>query len=384
MYEILLSLDNQTLKHHYKPKKGWLNDPNGLVYFKGYYHVFYQHLQNHEAPYSDEFEAMVWGHTRSKDLVHWEELPVALQADMPYDKHGVWSGTAIVKDDILYLFYAGVYQPDRDGPRKETVCMAYSNDGERFYKCDKNPLISEYPSEGGSDFRDPALIEVNGVYYMLVATGNKAESVGRLLLYKSDDLLNWNYQGVLSEWADCRYCECPSFLKWGDKFFIATSIVKKDAIVVENKGIHSTMLYGDFDGKKFNVDFSGCFACGPDQYAGQVFKDDKKRMLMISWISGWHYVEHNTSKCIGCLSTPLEIKVKDGKFYGYPVEEARFLLKDDDPAIKRTKDGFVVERKEFPSVYHKGEIKQLEVIRDEYILEIFVNKGEYVYSIVLC
>ena len=88
------------LQRHYRPARGWVNDPNGLVYFQGYYHVFYQHAPNHEVPWK---EPMHWGHARTKDFLTWEELPVALYPDQPYDKGGCWSGTAIVKDDVLYL-----------------------------------------------------------------------------------------------------------------------------------------------------------------------------------------------------------------------------------------------------------------------------------------
>ena len=97
MFENIHQLDNDQLKKHFYPKKGWINDPNGLVYFNGYYHAFYQHLQNHEFSYNNmikndtaDFEAMVWGHARSKDLVNWEEMPIALYADKKYDTDGVW------------------------------------------------------------------------------------------------------------------------------------------------------------------------------------------------------------------------------------------------------------------------------------------------------
>ena len=93
------------LKYHYKAKGGWMNDPNGLVYFNGYYHVFYQHAPHHSVPWQ---EPMHWGHARTKDFIEWEELPVALTPSEPYDRSGCWSGTAIVKDGRLYLFYTGI------------------------------------------------------------------------------------------------------------------------------------------------------------------------------------------------------------------------------------------------------------------------------------
>lgn len=136
---------NVPLKFHFATKKGWINDPNGLVYFKGYYHIFYQHAPNFEKPWQDN---MHWGHARTKDFLEYEELPVALFPDMPYDKDGCWSGTAIVKDETLYLFYASIH----DGI--QSVSVAYSDDGINFTKYKNNPVIEGYPSDGCPDFRD--------------------------------------------------------------------------------------------------------------------------------------------------------------------------------------------------------------------------------------
>lgn len=104
---------------------------------------------------------------------------------------------------------------------------------------------------------------------------------------------------------------------------------------------------------------------GPDQYAGQVFTDHKGRNLLITWIPGWKYARF-AEKDIGCLSVPREITIRNGKIYGYPVEEVRHLLRDSDPVI------------------HKGKITDLKILRDEYIIEVFVNGGETVYSALLC
>ena len=135
----------QKLNYHFKPKKGWINDPNGLVYYKGYYHVFYQHAPDFEVPWQ---QPMHWGHARTKDFLSWEELPVALYPDRPYDNNGCWSGTAIVKDDVLYLFYASVAEEEKT----QTVSVAYSLDGIHFEKYVKNPVIDRYPADGGPIF----------------------------------------------------------------------------------------------------------------------------------------------------------------------------------------------------------------------------------------
>ena len=115
----------QKLQHHYKTKKGWVNDPNGLVYFKGYYHIFYQHCPDFE---TTTHQPMHWGHARTKDFLSFEELPIALYPDMEYDKAGCWSGTAIVKDDVLYLFYSSIHKSEDGKDNIQTVSVAYSTD----------------------------------------------------------------------------------------------------------------------------------------------------------------------------------------------------------------------------------------------------------------
>ena len=360
------------LKHHYIPRKGWLNDPNGLVYYKGYYHVFYQHAPNFERPW---LECMHWGHARTKDFIEWEELPVALAPGDSYDRCGCFSGTAVVKNDILYLFYASI---DRNGgPLIQTISVAYSEDGINFTKYHGNPIISEYPKEGSDDFRDPAVCYIDGQYYCVIASGNPNDRAARLLLYKSDDMFNWNYIGVMSEWADGKCTECPSFMEAeGGNYLLATSVCPID-------GDHYfSVMYGDFKNDKFTAKYIANVDKGPDQYAGQVFRDDKGRNILITWIPGWKY-SHSFEKNIGCLSVPREMKLVDGKIYGYPVEEVQHLLKDEDESVIRTADGFIVNRTNRDPVVYNGEIKDIKIIRDEYILEIFVNGGQEIFSILL-
>ena len=143
----------QKLSYHYKPRKGWINDPNGLVYFRGYYHVFYQQAPDFEEPWH---QPMHWGHARTRNFLTWEELPIALFPDRDYDKDGCWSGTATVKDGVLYLLYASVC----DGKKTQTVSVAYSEDGIHFKKYESNPVIAHYPADGCPDCRDPAVCRV--------------------------------------------------------------------------------------------------------------------------------------------------------------------------------------------------------------------------------
>lgn len=360
-------------KYHYKPASGWINDPNGLVYFNGYYHVFYQHAPDYELPWK---QPMHWGHARTKDFLHWEELSVALKPDTMYDKDGCWSGTAIVKDGKLYLFYASIGDVTGGEAKNQTVSVACSADGINFEKCKENPVIRQYPADGGPDFRDPAVCEIGGTYYCVMASGNREERKARLLLYKSGDLLRWEYDGVMREWDECKYAECPSFMQTENEFLLAASVCPLC------KRHYFSLMYGSFIDEKFVPHCTAEADNGPDSYAGQIFSDDKGRNILISWVPGWKYQGY-AERDIGCLSVPREINRTGDRITAYPVEELRHLLKDSDPAVTRTDSGFIIKRSGREPVVYVGEIRSLEIIRDEYILEVYVNGGEQVYTVIL-
>ena len=363
----------QKLSYHYRPQKGWINDPNGLVYYKGYYHIFHQYAPDFETPWK---QPMHWGHARTKDFLSWEELPVALYPDHEYDNNGCWSGTAMVKDDVLYLFYASIHTPEGTKEKIQTVSVAYSTDGIHFEKYEKNPVIATYPPEGGPDFRDPAVCCIDGTYYCVMATGNPQDKAGRLLLYKSQDLLAWEYVGVMCQWDGCKFAECPSFLPANQQFLLAASVCPLD------REHYFSLMYGSFLEDKFYIRYSSQVDKGPDQYAGQVFQDPEGRNILISWVPGWRYKGY-AAKDIGCMSLPRELKCEDGRITAYPVREVQHLLQDSDPALERTENGFVIRRQGREPVVYEGEISELKLLRDGYLLEVFVNGGEAVYTALL-
>ena len=363
----------QRLNYHYRPQKGWVNDPNGLVCFDGYYHLFYQHCPDFEIPWQ---QPMHWGHARTRDFLHWEELPVALFPDCSYDNNGCWSGTAIVKDGTLYLFYASVHTPEGSSEKIQTVSVAYSRDGITFQKYAENPVIREYPEDGGPDFRDPAVCCIDGTFYCVMATGNPSDRAGRLLLYRSDDLYHWSYEGIMSEWDDCHYTECPSFMKAKDGYLLAASVCP------HKKRHYFQMMFGDFKNGKFDLQHRAEVDKGPDQYAGQVFTDHLGRQLLISWIPGWKYQGY-AARDVGCFSVPREIKLTSGKITAYPIQELQHLLKDEDPCLVRTPNGFTVERSGRAPLVYEGEIRDLKILRDGFVAEIFLNGGEEVYTALL-
>ncbi|MBR6812862.1 MAG: glycoside hydrolase family 32 protein [Oscillospiraceae bacterium] len=361
------------LKYHFKPRRGWMNDPNGLVYFNGQYHIFYQHAPDFEQPWK---QPMHWGHAVTNDFISWQELPIAIYPDREYDKIGCWSGTAAVKDGQLWLIYASV-RDGQNGDQLQGVSAVRSKDGIHFEKVDANPLIGHYPPDGGPDFRDPALCLADDGYYCVMASGNPESHEARLLLYKSDDLISWQYKGIMCSWENSEFAECPSFISAGEgKYLLAASVCPYD------KPRYFSLMYGKFENGKFTAQNTFQPDRGPDQYAGQVFRDHKGRNLLITWIPGWGYEEASVHN-IGCLSVPRELTYKDGKVFAYPPREVQHLLKDSDPCVMRTENGFVIHRSGRESLVHEGEVRALAILRDEYVAEVFVNGGECVYSVLL-
>ena len=364
----------QPLQYHYKHKKGWMNDPNGLVFFDGYYHVFYQHAPDYEIPWK---QPMHWGHARTRDFLAWEELPVALTPEHDYERNGCWSGTAIAKDGVLYLFYASVRRDPETRVYHQTVSVAYSTDGIHFEKYAHNPVIDRYPPEGSVDFRDPAVCLIDGSFYCVMASGNPEAKMARLLLYRSEDLFSWEYRGVMCEWESGKFAECPSLMQMADGTCLLT------ASVCPLEGPHYfSVMHGRFVDGVFRIEASATPDKGPDQYAGQAFCDDRGRCLLLAWIPGWSYAGF-ASRDVGCMSLPRELTVKDGRIYAYPPAELQHLLRDSDPSVQRTERGFVISREGRAPVVYEGEIRELKVLRDGYLVEVFVNGGEAVYTVLL-
>jgi beta-fructofuranosidase len=191
--------------YHFAAPAGWINDPNGLVHFRGEYHLFYQHH-----PYSAKWGPMHWGHAVSADLLRWRHLPIALAPTEPYefsgDACGCFSGSAVEHEGKLVLMYTG------DSPAhtpRETQCIATSDDGVVFSKHSGNPVIANFPAEGSHDFRDPRIWRHGDEFYALVGTGR--DGIGKVVLYRSLDLANWEYLGVAaqSDGSQGHMWECP-------------------------------------------------------------------------------------------------------------------------------------------------------------------------------
>ena len=182
---------------HLKAPENWINDPNGFIYFKGRYHLFYQHF-----PYAPMWGTMYWGHAVSDDLVHWSHEKIALFPTKDYDRNGVFSGSAVEKDGKMYLYYtANRYLKEQDenihvadGEYEESQAMIISEDGFHFDNWNGKkqiiPVIRDDETADSMDTRDPKVWEENGVYYMILGSTYKHE-IGRLELEDNYSLIDY-------------------------------------------------------------------------------------------------------------------------------------------------------------------------------------------------
>jgi beta-fructofuranosidase len=360
--------------YHISPRKGWLNDPNGLIYYKGIYHVFFQYY-----PTLPAARDKLWGHMVSDDLLHWKELTPALTPDTVNDDWGIWSGSAIEKDGQMYLFYTGLRSSgagtayEVPGHGQFGQCLATSTDGISFKKSALNPLIPLFPpANGDPTFRDPSVSYYNGTYYMMCASKNG-------LLYKSDDLLSWTYVGVPYQTGGI---ECPDFKPYGDKYLY---IFSQGTLGDVNTTVK--FAYGAFDGQAFTPEIMAGPEKGPFFYAPQTMIDAKGRHILLAWM--YEFVDghavgngsHENPGVDGALTIPREITVKDGKIYSYPVEEYRHLLKDGDADVIVTDTTVTlnVPRAKQPS-FTAEKITDVKIFREGNCLEVFINGGEAVFT----
>ena len=357
--------------YHFEPTAGWINDPNGLCFYNGQYHAFFQYN-----PYAPRWDTMHWGHAVSEDLIHWTQMETALYPDQPYeDEGGCFSGSAVEKDGMLYLLYTAV-------SRKlgEAQALASSRDGIRFDKCADNPLIRQGPyctAEGRNpDFRDPKVIFAFGKYCMVLGACNGTQ--GQVLLYTSLDLIRWQYEGILyASDAFGGTPECPDLYPLGDKWVLMFSAIKPTVA-------STVFVVGEFDGHSFTAEQEFYSELGPDFYAPQSFEAPDGRRILISWFYRWDKELPEGAQTAGALSIPREVTLRDGRIYNYPVAEARHLLTETCPYVQicgttvtvSGLDGREILKKDLLNINGLTAIEKAEILFDTKAVEIFINDGQ--------
>ena len=409
--------------YHITPEKGWMNDPNGLVEYNGVYHVFYQadpeHLIN---------ENIGWGHKISSDLLHWEECQPALLPDQSYDRDGCFTGSAVIKDDKMYLLYTG--HVNQESGYIETQNLAVSKDGIHFEKYDGNPVIKNPPADTTMRFRDPKIWEKNGNYYAVIG-GETEDKCGKVVYYRSRDLQEYTYCGVFadSDGSIGNMWECPNFVQIGNTDVL---IISPKGLEKEN-GFSASFESGYMTGK-MNYE-EGMFSHasykkldhGFDFYAPQVMECGDRKILF-AWFAipdspgiemedGWRHLltiprELKVASDNSLLMTPIEElkklrtkvleKTVPGSSWNCNIEnqplellltgryeELCFEIADkNEPLLEFTlkKDNIVLNQKREDGwqirtcSYYDDIMRKMQIYMDYSTIEVFINDGRYVFS----
>ena|SRR6218665_2602008 len=304
---------------HFTPEAKWMNDPNGLIYLNGKYHLFYQYH-----PESAVWGPMHWGHAESTDLLHWKHLSIALYPD----KLGmIFSGSAVVdkentagfgKNALIAIF---TYHNDeiwKAGKKNtESQALAYSLDeGKTWTKYKGNPVLN---NSGEQDFRDPKVFwnESSSKWIMVLAVGDKIK------VFSSPNIKDWTFESDFKpdDLPDLGVWECPDLFPMKIK---STGETKWVMIVnhgdkAPNGGSGTRYFVGNFDGKTFAENQKSIWLDkGTDFYAAVTFSnvpDDKK--ILLGWMSNWQYApEVPTDAWRSAMTLPRELELTtNGYFY---------------------------------------------------------------------
>ena len=299
---------------HVTGRTGWINDPNGLIYYGGKYHAFFQHN-----PYDTKWGPMHWGHVVSDDLTNWEYLPNALVPGDDFDKNGCFSGSAIIHGGRLWIIYTGFIENAGGDSIRQVQCLAESADGVTFKK--HGIVIGEDHLPGGyapSDFRDPKVWLHGGIFWCIVAA-RKTEGRGRILLFKSLDLFNWEFVsdlfGVDSKGT---MIECPDYNEeLGYLLFCEQFQPSENGI---HLNVHTCRFCTgkiDYSSGLFVENTRGIVDYGFDVYAPQTFADDN---IVMGWLNMWdRTVPSEKYGFSGMLTVPRGVFIKDGRLHQEPI-----------------------------------------------------------------
>lgn len=275
--------------YHFASQYGWINDPNGFSIFNNEYHLFYQYY-----PYASQWGPMHWGHAKSSDGIKWEHLDVALAPDKQYDQGGCFSGSAIEKDGKLFLMYTGHLPNETDeNLTRQNQNIAISEDGVSFKKYENNPVLTEDDIPEGSsivDFRDPKIFEKDNVYYCVIGS-KTVNNEGQVLLYRSEDLLKWDYVSVFLPYNKYlgTMVECPDFVQIGNKeYFVLSAMNYKDEKTGKVYNHISWLIEGEVDWNSFVFEMKNIKEMdrGLDFYAPQTVASEDGPVA-IAWMQGW-------------------------------------------------------------------------------------------------
>lgn len=287
---------------HFTPAKNWMNDPNGMVYADGTYHLFYQYN-----PQSNDWGNMSWGHATSTDLIHWTEQAVALRRDELGD---IFSGSAVIDKDNTAGFGANAMVAIYTSASSvQQQSIAYSTDGgNSFTRYTSNPVIKN----NDDNLRDPKVFwhEDSKQWVMALAKG----WLRGVEFYGSTNLKNWNHLSTFVVDLPGRpslQWECPDLIQMGDKWVLLVSVNPGGPVL----GSGTMYFVGQFDGKEFKadaLDYPLWLDYGMDNYAGVTWSNTGDRKLLIGWMNNWSYAgDVPCSPWRSAMTLPRELKLTE-------------------------------------------------------------------------
>ncbi len=294
--------------YHFLPVAGWMNDPNGTIHRSGWFHLFYQHN-----PYADVWNTIHWGHARSRDLVNWEHLPIALFPSRDLGEDSCFSGCCtITPAGQPVIFYTKVGPRPEHAPREQWAALG-DEELLAWKKHPRNPILT-VDNHGGpaikGDWRDPYVFHTEGRTFMVVAAtlADKAGGDFVVLLYESADpeLSRWTFRNILirKPGYEMSFFECPNFVKFGDRWMLLVSPYKP---VEYYTGTFNLSTY------TFAPSTHGRLDSGMDYYATNTAEAPDGRIILFGWVRGFRR-GHGWD---GCLALPRELDVDDA---GNPVQ----------------------------------------------------------------
>lgn len=335
-------MDSYRLLLHLMPPQGWLNDPNGLCQMNGIFHVFFQY-----SPEDANGGQKFWGHYISKDLIHWCYEGMPLAPDQPFDKDGVYSGSALIHQGQMFLYYTGnVKQPGEhdyiSSGREANTILVTSRDGKKFSEKQCLMTNADYPEEYTCHIRDPKVWrQPDGSYYM-VQGGRLKSDKGTVLLFRSEDLCHWQFHNDVTTEETFGYMwECPDYFELGTTDNVSVKKDIKKILSLSPQGLKPEMyryqniyqsgyfqVEGDITGDAKLYRFTE-WDMGFDFYAPQTFQDEQGRRILIGW-AGIPDADYDNKPTVDkgwqhALTVPRVLTWQNEKVYQKPVEELNQL-----------------------------------------------------------
>lgn len=410
---------------HFTPERNWMNDPVGLIYYQGYYHLFYQYF-----PYAKQWGTMHWGHAVSRDLSCWQRLPVALYPSRLEDCNGCFSGSAAENGGKMYLFYTGVRydKVSRENIHESenglfTSCQIgmISPDGFTFDTHEKKLLIPAFtdPALGSRvHTRDPKVWKDSSGWHMVLGSQceQQGQLAGQLLFYKSSDGETWLFQNRC-QMAGEVMVECPDLFQADGSWVLMASLMGRGTGEEPEHISYGGVVGFDPGSGELQVDSAKLFPLdnGMDLYAAQTMKDEQGRNVMIAWVRMPQALEGEP--WIGMYTLPRVVSVSDGQLHYavHPLVKEQFtqtcrpesffgtavrIEAELDADATLNIGGYEIRRKGtllytdrtrvFPDDAARwlrrtqtiltGGYCRLEIYVDHGIVEIFVNGGEQVIT----